>query len=84
MISIIGKCGMDLIIADYITAVLVEQHEYLPMRRGQRARFTSDYQPMSAPIDIARLIENVCERDFLAAAIAQRHGSSVNSQGARQ
>jgi hypothetical protein len=54
------------------------------MRRGQRASRAADHDPMLASIDIASLINSVREPDFLAAAIAQRHDSSANSQGTRQ
>jgi hypothetical protein len=54
------------------------------MRRGQRVRLAGDHHLVSAPIDIANLIERVRERDSSPPAIAQRHGSSASSQGTRQ
>jgi hypothetical protein len=40
------------------------------MRAGQRARLAGDHDLMPAPIEIAGPVENVRNRDFLAAAIA--------------
>jgi hypothetical protein len=60
---------------DHIATVLVEQHEYLPMRRGQRARLAGNHYPVSAPINVASLVEIVRDSDLLAASLAQRHRS---------
>jgi hypothetical protein len=70
------ELGVDAIVGDHITAVPVEQHEYLPMRRGQRARLAGDRYPMAAPINVASPVEIVCEGDLFASAVAQRHRSS--------
>jgi hypothetical protein len=68
---------VEAIVVDNIAAVPVEQHEYLPMRRGQRARLASDHHPMSAPINVAGPVEIVRDGDLLAASLAQRHRSSA-------
>jgi hypothetical protein len=59
------RAGVNAIVVNHIAAVPVEQHEYSPMRRGQRARYISAHHPMSAPVDIAGPIERVCECNFL-------------------
>jgi hypothetical protein len=61
-----------------IAAVAIEQHEYLPMRRGQRARLANDHNQMSAPINVAGSLEIVGDGDLLAASVAQRHRSSTD------
>jgi hypothetical protein len=74
---------MDAIAVNDIAAVPVEQHEYLPMRRGQRARLASDHYQMPAPINVAGLVEIVREGDLLAASPAQRHSSSAAPRSRR-
>jgi hypothetical protein len=57
---------VDAFVVDDITAVPVEQHEYLPMRRGQRATAACDGDQMSAPINVAGQVK-------IAMAISSPH-----------
>jgi hypothetical protein len=50
------------------------------MRRGQWARLASDYDQMSAPINVAGQVEIVRDGDLLAASLAQRHRFSAAPQ----
>jgi hypothetical protein len=64
------ELGMDAIGVDDIPAMVMEQGEYLPMRRGQLARLAGDRHDMSASVDIACLIKVVRDRNLFAASIA--------------
>jgi hypothetical protein len=76
---------MDAIVVDDIVAVPVEQHEYLPMRRDQRATAASDHDQMSAPINVAGKVEIVRDGDLLAASlgVASTGGKVASLNGAR-
>jgi hypothetical protein len=65
---------VEAIVVDNIAAVPVEQHEYLPMRRGQRATAASDHDQMSAPINVAGQVEIVRDGDLLAASLGASPG----------
>jgi hypothetical protein len=69
-IPALGKFDVDAINGDHISAVPVGHHEYLPMRRGQRARLAGDRYPMAAPISVIRLVEIIGEGDLFAASLA--------------
>jgi hypothetical protein len=56
-IPALGEFGVYAIAVDDIAAVPVEQHEYQPMRRGQRARLADDHHNMSATVDIPGAVE---------------------------
>jgi hypothetical protein len=68
---------VDAIVVDDIAVVPVEQHEYLPMHRGQRARLASNHHEMSAAINVTGPVEIVRDGDLLAASLTQRHSSSA-------
>jgi len=75
-ISALGEFDLDAIDGNHIAAVSVEQHEYLPVRCGQRMRLAGNHYPVSAPINVASPVEIVRDSDLLAASFAQRHRSS--------
>jgi hypothetical protein len=66
---------VDAIVVHDIAAVPVDQHEYLPMRCGQRATAAGDHDQMSAPINVAGQVKIVRDGNLLAASLAKRHCS---------
>jgi hypothetical protein len=74
-IPALGQFSLDTVVVDDIAAVPVEQHAYLPMRRGQRARLAGNHYLKSAPINVASGIVNLSRGGMLPRSVARWFGA---------